>query len=121
MAIVGMVYELSLAAWDVVSSAAMDEKKSSSWSDSTGLARAILHDRVERRKWLARMVLIPLVMLGLGIWVLDQWIWESPWRVLCWWGACTLATLVVIIFALYDGLAVIREERSKVRSDVDPP
>lgn len=99
----------------------MNEKESSSWNNSTGLARAILHDRVERRKWLGRMVLVPLAMLGLGIWVLDQWIWESPWRVLLWWGGCTLATLAVILFALYDGLAVIREERSKGGSDVDPP
>lgn len=99
----------------------MDKRKSSSWSDSTGLARAILHDRIERRKWLGRMVLVPLAMLGLGIWVLDHWIWGNPFRVLLWWGACTLATLVVLVFALYDGLAVIREERLKSRSDVDSP
>ena len=30
----------------------MDDKKPASWSDSKGLARAILHDRAERRKWL---------------------------------------------------------------------
>lgn len=99
----------------------MTEKKSGSWSDSKSLARAILYDRIERRKWLGRMVLVPLTMLGLGIWVLDHWIWESPWRVLVWWGGCALATLVVILSALYDGLAVIREERSKRDSDVAPP
>ena len=99
----------------------MAGKKSGAWSDSTALARAILHDRAERRKWLGRMVLVPLLMLGVGLWVLNGWIWESPWRVLFWWGGCTLATLVVILFALYDALAVVREERQKVRSDVDPP
>jgi hypothetical protein len=99
----------------------MAGKKSGAWSDSTGLARAILHDRAERRKWLGRMVLVPLLMLGVGLWVLNGWIWESPWRVLFWWGGCTLATLVVILFALYDALAVVREERQRVRSDVDPP
>lgn len=99
----------------------MADKRSGSWSDSKGLARAILHDRTERRKWLGRMVMVPLLMLGIGLWVLGDWIWESPWRVLCWWGGCTLATVVVILFALYDALAVVREERAKVRSDVDPP
>ena len=66
----------------------MDGKKPGSWNASTGLARAILHDRGERRKWL----------------------------VLFWWGGCAVATCVVLLFALYDALAVIREERAK--SDV---
>ena len=83
-----------------------------SWNDSNTLARAILHDRTERRKWLGRMVLLPLAMLGFGLWGINDWIWESPWRVLFWWGGCTAATCVVILFALYDALAVIREERS---------
>ena len=99
----------------------MSEQPHGSWSDSKGLARAILHDRAERRKWLGRMALVPLAMLGIGLWALDGWIWESPWRVLFWWGGCTLATLVVILFALYDALAVVREERAKARSDVNPP
>lgn len=90
-----------------------------SWSDSKGLARAILHDRGERRKWLGRLALVPLAMLGIGLWILDGWIWQSPWRVLFWWGGCTLTTLVVMLFALYDALAVIREEREKASSDVD--
>lgn len=99
----------------------MDDQKSGSWSDSKGLARAILHDRTERRKWLGRMVMLPLLMLGMGLWVLDGWIWQSPWRVLLWWGGCAMATLVVMLFTLYDALAVVREERAKTRSNVDPP
>jgi hypothetical protein len=97
----------------------MDAKKPSSWNNSTTLARAILHDRGERRKWMFRMTLLPLGMLAVGLWVLDKWIWESPWRVLFWWGGCAVATMVVMLFAIYDALAVVREERTKVRSDVD--
>lgn len=89
------------------------KKKSGAWGDSTGLARAILRDRAERRKWLTWMTLVPLGMMGIGLWVLDEWIWESPWRVLLWWGGCALATCVVMVFALYDVLAVVREERDK--------
>ena len=97
----------------------MGDRKPSSWDDSTGLARAILHDRVERRKWLFYLILVPLGMLTVGLWVIGDWIWESPWRVLLWWGTCALATCIVLIFALVDALAVIREERTKVKADVD--
>lgn len=92
----------------------MKRKPDGTWESSTGLARAILHDRKERRKWLAWMTMVPLGMLALGLWVIDGWIWESPWRVLFWWGGCALATGVVMLFALYDALAVVREEREKL-------
>jgi polyferredoxin len=94
-------------------------KKPESWSNSTGLARAILHDRDERRKWLFYLVLVPLGLLAIGLWVIDGWIWASPWRVLFWWGGCAIMTLVVLLFALYDALAVVREEREKAQPDVD--
>jgi hypothetical protein len=93
----------------------MDKRKPKPWSDSKGLARAILRDRGERRKWLGRLTLFPLGMLGAGLWLLDGWIWQTPWRVLFWWGGCAAATCVVLLFALYDALAVIREERDKHR------
>ena len=97
----------------------MKERKPGSWESSTGLARAILRDRAERRKWLMRMTLVPLGMLVVGLWVLDGWIWQSPWRVLFWWGGCALATCGVLPFAVYDALTVVREERAKGRSDVN--
>jgi hypothetical protein len=90
----------------------MAKRKPDTWGSSTDLARAILHDRAERRKWLGRLVLLPLGMMALGLWVIDAWLWASPWRAIIWWGGCGLATLVVILFALYDALAVIREERA---------
>lgn len=93
----------------------MKNEKPENWEASTGLARAILHDRAERRKWLGRMVLVPLGMLAVGLWVIGDWVWESPWRALLWWGGCGLATVMVMIFALYDLLAVMREEREKDR------
>lgn len=58
------------------------------------------------------MVLVPLGMLALGLWGIDGWLWSSPWRAIIWWGACGLGTLFVILFTLYDALAVIREERA---------
>lgn len=97
----------------------MEQKKPATWSDSTGLARVILHDRAERRKWLAWMMLVPLAMMGLGLWAINDWIWESPWRAILWWGGCAVATCVVVLFAIYDALAVLREERGCGRSDLD--
>ncbi len=91
----------------------MSEKKPDSWNNSSTLARAILHDRAERRKWLGGMTLVPLGMMAVGLWVIGDWIWESPWRVLFWWGGCAVATVVVMLFAIYDVFAVIREERGK--------
>ena len=97
----------------------MSGKKPGTWSDSTGLVRAILHDRTERRRWLGRMAVFPLAMIAVGLWGIGDWIWDNPWRVLFWWGGCAVATCVVLLFAVYDALAVIREERMKHRSDVD--
>ena len=97
----------------------MAGKTPTPWTSSTDLARAILHDRTERRKWLVYLMLVPLGMLAIGLWLIDAWIWASPWRVLFWWGGCALATCIVMIFALYDALAVVREEREKAKLDVD--
>jgi hypothetical protein len=95
----------------------MQKKSPAAWEDSTILARGILHDRVERRKWLMRTLLVPVAMIAIGLWGIHDWIWSSPWRVLFWWGSCAVATCMVILFALYDALAVIREERVKSQSD----
>jgi hypothetical protein len=97
----------------------MSVKKSNTWNTSIVLARAILYDRTARRRVLGRIVLVPLVILGIGVWVLQDWIWQSPWRALFWWGGCTLITLIVILFAIYDALAALREARGNVGSNED--
>lgn len=85
------------------------------WKDSKGLARMILRDRAARRKVTGRLLLGVLLWIAAGRWLVDGWLAESAWRFLAWWGACALMTLVVMLFALYDALAVIREEREKFR------
>jgi len=91
----------------------MDPKTTGNWSASSDLARAILYYRTERRKWLFGIALVPLGMLVIGLWVIEAWLWESVWRVLFWWGGCAFITVFSLLFALYDALAVIREERWK--------
>jgi hypothetical protein len=88
-------------------------RRDDSWSDSKLLARAILHDRAARRKWIGRMLMVPLLMLAAGLWLIDEWLMDSAPRFLLWWGVCASATVVVMVFATYDALAAIREERER--------
>jgi len=85
------------------------------WEDSKLIARAVLHDRAARRKFIGRMLLFALMMMAAGLWLIDGLLAQSPWYFLLWWGACALLTILVMLFALYDALAVIREERGKRR------
>ena len=86
---------------------------------SLGLAKMILHDREERRKLLGSMLMVALGQMAVGLWVVNDWLMESPIRFLLWWGACAVVTFVVLLFALYDILAVIREERDKTFRNKD--
>lgn len=83
------------------------------WRRSKGLARAILADRAERRLWMFRVALVPLFMLAAGLWWIDGWLLQSAIRFLCWWGVCGLSTLVLLGFATFDVLCVLREERNR--------
>jgi hypothetical protein len=85
------------------------------WNDSKGIARAILRDRGSRRRLIARLLLIALIMMGAGLWLLEDILSTHVWWFLIWWGSCAVTTLLVMMFALYDGLAVMREEREKHR------
>ena len=86
-------------------------KTPSDWDSSKGLARAILHDRISRRKFLARFLLLTLGWMAVGLWVLDGWLADSAWRFLVWWAVCGVLALVLILFAAYDALMAIREEK----------
>jgi hypothetical protein len=85
--------------------------RNSSWMMSKHLAKAILHDRAQRRKWMARILMVALGLMAAGLWLVDDWLAGNPWRFLCWWGVCAVVTGGAMLFALYDMLMVIREER----------
>ncbi len=85
------------------------------WNDSKLLARAILHDRAARRKVIARLLVFVLALLATGLWGIDGWLAKNVWFFLLWWGGVAFFTCMVMLFALYDALAVIREERGKHR------
>lgn len=76
------------------------------------MAKAILGNRRLRRLWLARSLMVVLVQLGLGLWAIEPWLAQRPVMFLLWWLACAVVAVWVIVFALYDALMVIREERA---------
>lgn len=85
----------------------------SDWESSKGIAKAILRDRGMRRKWLARWLLLTVGWMAVGLWVLDGWLAGNVWKFVAWWGVCFGLACVLVVFALYDALAVVREERGK--------
>jgi len=80
------------------------------------MAAAILQDRPLRRRVLSSFLVLLLVMFASGLWVFDRWLTASPWRFVIWWGACGVLAVFILLFALYDAMAVVREERDRFRS-----
>ena len=83
------------------------------WVISLGLARMILDDRAQRRRLMLRSVLFLLGMFAVGLWGIDDWLRGGIWRFFGWWAGCGLLAMFVMALAVYDALAVIREEREK--------
>jgi peptidoglycan biosynthesis protein MviN/MurJ (putative lipid II flippase) len=84
---------------------------------SVGIARGILRDRATRRKWLSQCLMLALGLMAVGLWLINGWLQQSVLRFALWWGAVGLITVFVMLFALYDALAVFREERDKIDPD----
>ena len=83
------------------------------WELSKALAKAILYDRGQRRKWLGRWLLLTVAWMAVGLWVLDGLLSKNAWMFVLWWAFCFFLACVLVIFALYDVLAVMREEGQK--------
>lgn len=88
-----------------------DEDPANDWGRSKQLARAILHNRKERRRWMTRFLAVALAWLAIGLWVIDGWLAENAIRFVIWWLLCGGMALMLMVFALYDSIAVAREER----------
>jgi hypothetical protein len=83
------------------------------WRDCKAIARAILHDRAARRKTIGRMLMTSLLMMAAGLWLIDGWLAADVMFFTLWWAGCAGLACLVMLFAVYDALAVIREERGK--------
>ncbi|WP_193210897.1 hypothetical protein [Luteolibacter marinus] len=91
----------------------MSKKPVSDWTAHKGLARSILQDRGMRRQAMGRSVALLLAVFAIGLWGIDDWLDDSLWRFIIWWGGVAFLAVFVVMFALYDALAVIREERDR--------
>lgn len=89
----------------------------SSWDSAKVLSVAILYDRVTRRKWLGAAAFLMLALFVAGIWFIQDWLAESLLRFTVWWLCFACYTGVVLLFALYDALRTLREEREKVNDE----
>jgi hypothetical protein len=91
------------------------------WVISMGVARMILQERVQRRRLMMRMLSGLLAMFAIGLWGIDGWLRGGIWRFLGWWATCAGLAVFVFLLAVYDALAVIREEREKFFGRHDRP
>lgn len=82
------------------------------------ISKGILHDRAMRRHVLFWIVVVALSLLGVGAFVLDEWLSGHPFLFLIYWGACLWFTLALLLLALYDLLALrveARRERQELK------
>ena len=93
---------------------AKDPKEIGVAEASMGLAKAILHDRTQRRKFLFQLTLFLLALVIVGYWPLSGWLASSLWLFLLWWAGVAFLTLWILLFAFYDMLRVVQEERDEI-------
>ncbi len=70
-----------------------------------------------RRRVINRILALLLIIFALGLWGIDGWLQEKGhvWRFLLYWAGCGALTVFILILAIYDALAVIREERDRLQ------
>ncbi|MFC5049950.1 hypothetical protein ACFPK9_04925 [Rubritalea spongiae] len=78
--------------------------------DSIQIARAILHDRGTRRKWLLGTMLFAVALVAFGTWIGDGWVNSSAEVFACYWFGVFGTVCFLLLFALYDLLKAMKGE-----------
>lgn len=73
-------------------------------------AKALLRDRTARRRFIAQILMVIMLLLVLGNWPLRDWVGGTPIRFVIWWGATFFLTIWMMLLALYDA--------SRLRSEI---
>ncbi len=84
------------------------------WEIDKAVAAGILADRGKRRRALGIFAAVMIAMLLIGLFVIDEWLAGSIVRFALYWVACGGLCLFVMLFALFDALAVIKEEKERL-------
>ena len=92
----------------------MSDNQVPQWEVNKGVAKGILHDRKLRRRAMGRCLMLLLAVFAIGLWVIDDWLRGNIWRFFLWWAGCGALAIFTVIFALYDAMRVIREERDRM-------
>jgi hypothetical protein len=99
---------------------ALAMRNSTWWQMSKAIAMVTLADRSKRRAFISGLLVFILCYFAFGNWVIDDWLMEGLWRMLLYWGFLAVQCMGLILFALFDALAVIGEERTKLGMGVPP-
>lgn len=91
-------------------------KKRSFLVDIWFFSKAILRDRQARRRFLAQLLIVILLLLALGNWPLREWVEGTKPRFIVWWGMTCFLTIWMLLLAMYDALRV----RQELFEDEDP-
>lgn len=85
------------------------------WQRNKSIAAAILSSRVERRKAMAYLLALIMTVFAIGLWGIDDWLSTRLIAFALWWGGCGILTIFLMLFAAFDLLKTIREEKDKDR------
>lgn len=72
-------------------------------------AKALLRDRSARRRLMAQLLFVTMILLVLGNWPLRDWVGASLLRFVTWWGATFFLTIWIMLLAIYDVGRIQRE------------
>ena len=79
------------------------------------VSKGIIRERRVRRSVMSAGLVVAAALAFLGAWLLDGWLREHVVAFLFYWGACVWVTVLVLLLALYDMLAVRAEWRREKR------
>jgi len=89
-------------------------KNSGWWQMSLAIAAVTLADRAKRRKFITGLLVFIVGYFAIGNWMIDSWLGQGLWRMLIFWGFLMVLLIFLILFAIFDALAAIGEERRKM-------
>lgn len=95
----------------------MGDNESNPWQDSTAIAKAILHDRKQRRLLGLKLLSVIIVLFALGVFLLEDWLDSSVLFFLFYWGAIFLFVSFLMLLAIYDALRCIQEVKSEFNKE----